>query len=254
MNADVWPLVRDALLFLGVNVLILCLVLWRNRKQAGKSPPQVQVAPERPAQPQLDPADILGWEFEYARITASEAMQDRHTMVNFYLLAVGIVATGIVSTLGEKSSSLPRGTGTVLAWLLCAIGWFDFLSLIRLRQAWQESARAMNCIKEFCIQHAKDIEPVELRKAFLWKSNTVPPPDKPWTVFFYSATLIGFLDSVAFVVGIVLLHLNAFLSSTWLSWLVLFLGLCFFTFHVALYFAFLKPSAGKRQPNARSQN
>lgn len=251
MNADVWPFVRDALLFLGVNVLILCLILWRNRKQAEKSPPQAQIAPERPAQPQLNPSDVLGWEFEYARTTASEAMQDRHTMVNFYLLAVGIVATGIVSTLGEKSSTLPKGTGTVLAWLLCAIGWFDFLNLIRLRQAWQESARVMNWIKEFYIRHAKDIEPSELSKAFLWKSTTVPAPHKPWTVFFYSAMLIGFLDSVAFVVGIVLLHPNTFLSSSWLGWLVFFLGLCFFVFHVVLYFAFLRPPKGR---NTRSQN
>ena len=41
--------------------------------------------------------DILAWEFEYARITASEAMRDRHLMINFFLIIVGLSVTGIIS-------------------------------------------------------------------------------------------------------------------------------------------------------------
>ena len=61
-------------------------------------------------------------------------------------------------------------------------------------------------------------------------------------MFFYSATLIAFLDSVAYVAGGTLLALDAPGSSLWpaLGPLALF-GLAFFAFHVWLYFAFLKP-------------
>jgi hypothetical protein len=59
----------------------------------------------------------------------------------------------------------------------------------------------MNQIKDFYIQHAKEFEPEMLRDAFHWKTETLPPPDKPWTVYFYSAMLIGFLDSAAYIAG-----------------------------------------------------
>jgi hypothetical protein len=66
-------------------------------------------------------ADILKLEFEYARVTASEAMQDRHTMVNFYLLAFGVIATGVVAIL-SRDADLPQSIGTLLLWILCAVG------------------------------------------------------------------------------------------------------------------------------------
>jgi protein-S-isoprenylcysteine O-methyltransferase Ste14 len=179
-------------------------------------------------------------EFEYARTTASEAMQDRHTMINFYLLVAGVVASGVVAVLGQNTE-LPKAAGTVLLWLLCGIGWLYFLKLIRFRQAWHDSARAMNQIKDFYIQHAKDFEPDVLRDAFRWKIETLPPPDKPWTAYFYSAMLIGFLNSVAYMAGGALLDLDVTRSSWLVLGLLALFGLAFFAFHVWLYFAFLKP-------------
>ena len=79
-------------------------------------------------------------------------MAERHTMVNFYLLVAGVVTSGVVAVLGQ-GADLPKSIGTVLLWLLCGIGWLYFLGIIRLRQAWHESARTMNRIKEFYIEH-----------------------------------------------------------------------------------------------------
>ncbi len=227
-------------LFLVVNVFILLVILALNRR-TGSAPGHEAPPDQRDHEKECLPAsDILEWEFEYARITASEAMRERHTMINFYLLVAGVVASGVVAVLGQ-AFALPKATGTVLLWLLCGIGWLYFLGIIRLRQAWHESAQTMNQIKEFYFSHVKDFDPDALRSTFRWQAHTLPPPEKPWTVFFYSTMLIGFLDSAAYVAGGVLLDFKATQSCPFSTLgLLTLLGLVFFAFHVWLYFAFLK--------------
>ena len=226
--------------FLIANILVIRWILILNRRPSPKpSPPPLP--PDKPTQVKpLDSADILKLEFEYARFTASEAMQDRHTMVNFYLLAFGVIATGVLAILSGEAN-LPQSIGTLLLWILCAVGWLYFLKIIRLRQAWHESAQAMNQIKEFFIQHDEHFQPEELRPAFRWQAHTLPSPDKPWTVFFYSAVLIALLDSMAYVLGAALLDLNLSLIILRVDLgLYLIFGIGFLAFHIWLYFAFLK--------------
>jgi hypothetical protein len=242
--------------FLVVNVVILLVILALNWRVGDRSSRQDTPSLVSPDQKHLEASDILGWEFEYARTTASEAMQDRHTMVNFYLVVAGILTSGVVAVLVQAAdANLPKATETVLLWLLCGIGWLYFLKLVRLRQAWRDSAQAMNQIKGFYFQHAKDFGPEELRRAFRWKPETLPPPDKPWTVFFYSATLIGLLDSVAYVAGGALLALDASGSFPWRAlWPLPLFGLAFFAFHVWLYFAFLKEPSNEAARDAQSKD
>jgi hypothetical protein len=151
-----------------------------------------------------------------------------------------VIATGVITILSQQAN-LPQSIGTLLLWILCAVGWLYFLKIIRLRQAWHDSARAMNQIKEFFIQHDQHFESEELRPAFRWQPHTLPPPDKPWTVFFYSALLIALLDSMAYVLGAALLDLsNSFnIPPADLALYVIF-GFGFLIFHIWLYFAFLK--------------
>ena len=193
--------------FLIANILVMRLILALNRRLDPKPSPPPPPPGKQPQVKPLNSADIFGWEFEYARFTASEAMHDRHTMVNFYLLAFGVIATGVLAIV-SREADLPQSIGTLLLWILCAVGWLYFLKIIRLRQAWHESAQAMNHIKEFFIQHDEHFDPDELRSAFLWQAHTLPSRDKPWTLFFYSALLIALLDSMAYVLGAALLDLN----------------------------------------------
>jgi len=75
-------------------------------------------------------------------------------------------------------------------------------------------------------------------------------------VFFYSAMLIAFLDSAAFVAGGLLLDSGPTGSPPVpvLGLLILF-GLGFFAFHVWLYFAFLKPGPVRKAiHNARDNS
>ena len=239
--------------FLIANMLILLAILFLSRRirtRPGSPAPPAQVSPGEDV---LDPSDILGWEFEYARFTASEAMRDRQSMVNFYLLAVGFIASAVVTVVG-KESAVPETAGTLLLWTLCSIGWLHFLKIIRLRQAWYDSARAMNQIKEFYIRHTKDFTSDSLRDAFRWQTHTLPAPGKPWTVFFYSAMLITLLDSVAYVAGAALIDLDAALSSPpWTGLLLAAIGFIFFAFHVYLYFAFLRPRPSPHTERSRAR-
>ena len=226
--------------FLIANILVMRLILALNRRPSPKPPPPPPPPEKPPPAKPLSSADILKLEFEYARITASEAMQDRHTMVNFYLLAFGVIATGVITIL-SRQADLSQSIGTLLLWILCAVGWLYFLKIIRLRQAWHDSARAMNQIKEFYLQHNEHFDPEELRPAFRWQPHTLPSPDKPWTVFFYSAVLIALLDSMAYVLGAALVDLNLSLTIPPVNLgLYLIFGIGFLAFHIWLYFAFLK--------------
>ncbi|MDX1435179.1 MAG: hypothetical protein R3335_00115 [Anaerolineales bacterium] len=232
--------VAVSLVFLLANIVIILAILGLNRRSGSRPPPTAPPAEKPPLVRPLEARDILGWEFEYARFTASEAMSDRHTMVNFYLLAFGVIATGVLAIL-SREADLPQSIGTLLLWILCAVGWLYFLKIIRLRQAWHDSAQAMNQIKEFYIQHDGHFDPDELRPAFRWQAHTLPPPDKAWTVFFYSALLIALLDSMAYVMGAALLDYN-FSPEIPIIHLGLYLlfGFGFLAFHIWIYFAFLR--------------
>ncbi len=234
-------------LFLAANVVVLLFILWHNKRfpQHLKAT-SVEAVTDRI---DLNVSDVLGWEFEYARTTASEAMQDRHSMINYYLLLVGISGSGVAAVLGKdieqrQISNLSAIMGTVILWLLSSIGWFYFLIIIRLRQAWYDSVSAMNQIKDFYIQHANLVEPHVLQRAFRWKTHGLPAPAKAWTVYFYAAILVGFVNSIAYTLGsaLVLISLSATPPGAWMPGvLVVVMGLGLFVFHVRLYFAFLTP-------------
>ena len=214
-----------SLAFLVANVIILLLILRQNlRSRTGHS--QTTPPPQKiPGRNTLEGSDILGLEFEYARTSASGAMQDRHHMMHYYLLVFGIVISGVVAILKTDGSLLDciekETIATMLLWLLCGVGWFYFLAVVRLRQAWYDSARAMNQIKEFYIQHTKEFDADVFRDVFLWQTQTLPAANRTWTLNFNTATLIGFLDSVAYVAGGALTDLNV-LAPKVLGFLILF--------------------------------
>ncbi|MDW7679458.1 MAG: hypothetical protein SCK70_02770 [bacterium] len=144
-------------------------------------------------------SDILIQEFNYARETAAQAMNDRHTMINYFI----VISAAVLSFLGSRlivSDPFDPPSGQKIqfmvgiAFLVNFIGWLYFLHLIRLRQAWVSSAQAMNQIKEFFIINSGLAEDAA-RSAFLWKSNTIPPAGKRSNVFYYSIMLISLISA-----------------------------------------------------------
>ncbi|MGE5264671.1 MAG: hypothetical protein ACM3S0_14930 [Acidobacteriota bacterium] len=148
--------------------------------------------------------EILELEFEYARETAAQAQNDRTTIVNLYLLlvgGVGSIALGLPQIVSDNSRStsvtLPSSAYMLLFALLGITGFFMLMKLVRLRQAWYESVRAMNQIKKFYLQRFP-----ELDAAFLWKAETIPAAGKPWTITFNLSVLVMLLDSTAIAIAV----------------------------------------------------
>lgn len=183
---------------------------------------------------------LLIKEFEYIRETAAQAMNDRHTMVNYFIIITGAFITIIGSRfLGtetllsdRKYLSIITGASVVINF----VGWIYFMHIIRLRQAWCDSAAAMNQIKEFYIANGRVPDDIA-RSAFLWDSKSIPKAGKKSNVSYYSAMLICFVSAV------VLLFASWMLTPAFgtgeMSLFSCLLGLYHFIFQMTCYSLFL---------------
>ena len=148
----------------------------------------------------LDPEKILELEFEYARTTAEQAKDDRTAIMTLYLVLVGGVGSAIAAISQFSSNpgfAVPHSVFVLVFFLLGITGFFTLMKLVRLRQAWNDSAMAMNQIKDFYRERFP-----ELNKAFRWKTETIPPPGKPWTITFNLVLLVAIIDSVSMGVAV----------------------------------------------------
>ncbi len=142
---------------------------------------------------------LLLKEYDYIRDTATQAMNDRHTMVNYFIIISGV----FISIIGGRffsTDNIFADTKYILiitgaAIIINFIGWIYFMHLIRLRQAWCDSAAAMNQIKEFFVVNGRVPDDIA-RSAFLWDLKTIPRPGKKSNVFYYSTLLISFISAV----------------------------------------------------------
>lgn len=250
-QAQVRLVLGAALLYLAVTSLIVEIILGHRLKSDSESPFTSAPGSYIADQTGLPPEDVLAMEFEYARITASEAMNDRHTVVNFYLLLTGVVVSAVVALInadrpaGFLTDALPY-VGMALLWALCIVGGLYLLQIIRLRQAWRGSAKTMNQIKAFYIANAAHFEPQQFSQAFRWRMETLPPAEKLWTIHFFSAALIALLNSLVYIGGGLLFAVGLELSAEGWSWVVLglaCLGAVLFAFSLYMYVLFLKQNA-----------
>jgi hypothetical protein len=174
----------------------------------------------------LDPEEILELEFGYARETAAQAQNDRTAIVNLYLILVGGTGSVIGALMQLSGTDELRNAFALALFLLGVIGFFTVFKLIRLRQAWHESVRAMNTIKKFYLERFPDLD-----TAVLWKPNSIPAPGKLWTISFNLAVLVAIIDSVAMMLTAHLVDWHPFIG--YLS--ELFIGIVFFVAQIGFY-------------------
>ncbi len=183
---------------------------------------------------------VLIKEFDYIRETAAQAMNDRHTMVNYFIIITGAFITIIGSKFfgTETAFADPKYLSIIIgaSIIINFIGWIYFMHIIRLRQAWCDSATAMNQIKEFYIVNGRVPDDIA-RSAFLWDSKTIPRAGKKSNVSYYSAMLISFVSTVVLLFASWLLS-PAFKTAT-ISLFTCFLGLYHFIFQMICYSLFL---------------
>ncbi len=164
---------------------------------------EVRLAPRKPKPDKkaeyLNFSELLLREFDYVKETASQAMTDRLTMVNYFLLSAGVVLASVglmVSAEGGAQFAYRYEVLIVLSLTFNAVGWIYFMQVVRLRQAWCESALAMSHLKMIFVQNSKFL-PRTAQDAFLWSSASIPPPGKKMTVFYFSALLIALISAAA---------------------------------------------------------
>lgn len=156
--------------------------------------PSATPASEDSATLPLNATDILIAEYDYAAKCAFQAHEDRARVSSYYLVSAG---TAVAAILGGQSEevmpTLTTGFAAIFV-VLFGIGFLTLLQLIRLRQAWYDSALAMNRIKEY---YQKSYPQAELSRAFAWTSATLPPPGKLWSIAFLLAFSVILIDACA---------------------------------------------------------
>lgn len=141
--------------------------------------------------------NILDLEFNYAKDTAAQAINDRYTMLNFYvglIAAVSAITTNFLLATAYSQSYLVLSPLLIISGL---VGWIFLAIMIRLRQACLSSLESMNTIKA-----AYAAADNSLDSAFVWTNNTLPSAYKPWSIHYFSSLLISLLSSLSLATGI----------------------------------------------------
>jgi ADP-ribose pyrophosphatase len=234
-------LVTGYILF--VTIFILYVQLWYHEPIHPVNVPDFPTKLEKNKSAPLRLSEILQLEFEYVKETASEATNDRLTMLNYFLLSAGVVAAGIgVMVSKEGGYEFPYRDESVIALSLIfnVVGWVYFLNQVRLRQAWCESARAMNHIKQFFVKYS-EYPPEMAEAAFRWNIESIPKASKKMTVFYFSALLISILSSASIVLASIILLGMDQISKFW--FIPMILGFYHLFFQMSMYAALLDESA-----------
>ena len=147
----------------------------------------------------LNIENLLLEEFNYANVTAYQAMEDRARMFNLYLLLVGVIASGLgaLYQFSGSASAYSRPMAIILLLFAGLIGAAFFVKLIRLRQAWRESVICMNVIKEFYIQQFQHQFP-QIKHAFRWRLKTIPAGERLGSTTFIVCSTVALIESICF--------------------------------------------------------
>ncbi len=115
----------------------------------------------------LDPDSILIAEFQYIQETAKQANEDRLRIFEFSIANILTFIIGIFSiNLFDESF---RELIAIPFILLFVFGIFSLFKLARLRNAWLESAKALNKIKKYYMDNSLS----SLKDAFAFSNDTL---------------------------------------------------------------------------------
>ena len=188
--------------------------------------------------PSISAEDILTAEFEYIAHTASQANDDRSSVVSFFIIAVGSPLAAFFST---DQANVPDPTANILFTglflILAVLGTTTILQLARLRGAWYESMLAMNHMKEFLVKNSDS----DISGAFRWTFQSAPAKFKPNSVSFYQTLEVAILAGLLFGAFIFFLLHSLNMTNDFVIWVVsAILGLLFASSQIYLYRRMLK--------------
>lgn len=136
---------------------------------------------------------IIAAEYGYVAQTAFQANEDRARAWQYFFVTFATLIAALLSTQVEGIDQRQLYlTFVVIFTLLAALGLITILQLVRLRQAWLESVRAMNQIKARLVA-----DDPALAAYFRWTNDTVPPPFKLRSFGFLQAVSVALLSGLA---------------------------------------------------------
>jgi len=167
--------------------------------------------------PLVELDELLAAEYGYIAQTATQANEDRARVSSFYLIAVGSLVAALFGTQlfdADKFTQIVKIMFSGLFVLLTLLGTSTIMQLARLRSAWYESMLAMNQIKDFAMSQNP-----ELKKAFRWKTETLPARYKVGSVSYYQAFEVALIGGLMFGAATFFLQ-EAFFAASTLSWVI----------------------------------
>ncbi len=136
---------------------------------------------------------IVAAEFGYVAQTAFQANEDRARAWQYFFVTFATLIAALLSTQVEGIDQRQLYlTFVVIFTLLAVLGVITILQLVRLRQAWLESVRAMNQIKERLVA-----DDPALAAYFRWTNASVPAPFKLRSFGFLQALSVALLSGLA---------------------------------------------------------
>ena len=209
------------------------------------------IPPKAPAAPDHELArSVVAAEYGYIAQTAFQANEDRarawqYFFVTFATLIAALLSTQVAAAVRQQLYL----TFVVIFSLLTVLGLITVLQLVRLRQAWLESVRAMNQIKERLIA-----DDPALAAYFRWRDATIPAAFK-WRSFgFLQAVSVALLSGLALGAAVAFGALAA--GATTVPWL-LSLAAAVWTAGGILWMGYVRPlrkmAPGEPGPEARTE-
>lgn len=145
--------------------------------------------------PALNADNLLTAEFDYIAQSAFQANEDRARVSTYYVVTFGTLVGAFFSLQVDNAVLDNLYRALIIVFLtLTLFGISTLLQLVRLRQAWTESVRALNQIKKYYIDQ---FEATNLVDAFRWKTETIPKMYKPWSMAFLLAVQVALLGGVS---------------------------------------------------------
>ena len=191
------------------------------------------------------PHGILVAEFEYIAHTAFQANEDRARASEFFLISFGTLLAAVLTTqFTDVDAQFLYRLFIILFSVVAAWGALTVLQLSRLREAWLESVRAMNTIKDSMIDQAP-----EMQDYFRWRTHTIPRAFKPWSVGFLLALQVAMVSGIALGAACALGFLMAGKNDVPWLWVILVVSVSIGTYLVCLYYLPLRKSDRKRAGN-----
>jgi len=180
--------------------------------------------------PPLSADNLLAAEFDYIAKSAFQANEDRARVSTYYVVTFGTLVGAFFSLQVDNDVLDNLHRALIIVFLtLTLFGISTLLQLVRLRQAWTESVRALNQIKKYYIDQ---FEATNLVDAFRWQTQTIPNMYKPWSMAFLLALQVALLGGVSLGAAVYFMGLLAG-NTIWL--LAIFVGVIYMCVQIWFY-------------------